>query len=570
MRDLIPCERRSIIARARGAVRTDIRDWALGLDGRRLAGKYRVRALIGHGGMGAVFRADDLVLERSVAVKLIHPAMRHDATRAERFLREARAAARVGAEGVVQVLDFGIDDEHGPFQILELLDGESLQDRLARGPLSVPDAVGLARALARTLARVHDAGIIHRDIKPANVFLAGSVGSDARPVLLDFGIARVLPAQSFTAPGVTIGTPGFMAPEQLRGTLVDRRADIYALGMLLHTCLLGRPPFEGMDFAEIAVATVDGALPSLRARMPHLPAALLDVIEAATAVDVAHRPSNASAFLARLDPTMAATLAVPARAAGTLAFASTEPADQSSLRAAAAIDRGPGVTERGPRAAAGRALQLGLAALVAGACVVFGGGASLVVWSRARTLSEAPMPEGSQEPSPPRDVESAPARTPAPAGGALGTPHVDVVFAGACVPRFEAPIWLTHAHVEPLGHITLTSMAGGESANVSLQLPAGPATVELSTQQAMGAGTTVALTSGGRQFSNRALVPLRAGLIGRSGPDPIGGTLTIHRFDPVSGALDVELRGVRLAAADDESALCSLEGRIWNVGGPTP
>ncbi|MCZ7678554.1 MAG: hypothetical protein M5U28_07175 [Sandaracinaceae bacterium] len=145
-----------------------------------------------------------------------------------------------------------------------------------------------------------------------------------------------------------------------------------------------------------------------------------------------------------------------------------------------------------------------------------------------------------------------------------------MVFAGACAPRFTAPIWLTHAHVEPLGHITLTSMADGESANFSLQLPAGPTTLELSTHQAVGTGTTVALSSRGRQFSNRAFAPLRADLIGRSAPDPIEGTLSIHRFDPVSGALDIELRGVRLAAADDDGALCSLEGRIWNVGGPTP
>ncbi|MCB9595323.1 MAG: protein kinase [Sandaracinaceae bacterium] len=291
-----------------------IGDWADEVRGRLVGGKYRLGPLIGRGGMGAVFRAQDLALGRAIAIKLIHPQRRDSSARIERFRREARAAALVGGDGVVAVLDFDFDAELGPYQVLELLEGESLEARLERGPLPPAEAVALALGVATTLARVHREGIVHRDIKPANVFLEHADGGPAVVKLLDFGVARMRAPEELTVPGAALGTPGFMAPEQLRGVPVDARADLYALGMLLHTCVWGRPPFDGLERAEVAVRTLDGSLPSLRSLAPQLPEPILACVEAATALDPDRRPADASAFARLLGGTVAAPISVPAPA----------------------------------------------------------------------------------------------------------------------------------------------------------------------------------------------------------------------------------------------------------------
>ncbi|MCA9577513.1 MAG: protein kinase [Myxococcales bacterium] len=211
-----------------------------------LAERYRLDALLGHGGMGAVFEAFDATLQRTVAVKVVLPERVTDAEAVARFLREARSAAAIANPGIITVHDVGqAATAHGtiPFLVMERLRGEPLAARLKRGPLSVDEARSLAVDALEALALAHDAGIVHRDIKPDNVFLRAPHG---KPTILDFGIATMSEGSfvgaQLTREGQSLGTPVYMAPEQLLGERVGPAADLYAMGALLYEAVTGRPP----------------------------------------------------------------------------------------------------------------------------------------------------------------------------------------------------------------------------------------------------------------------------------------------------------------------------------------
>ena len=200
---------------------------------------YRITQVIGQGGMGRVYRAVHVKLERPVALKVLHASTARDRGAVGRFFDEARAVNRVRNEHIVEVTDF-LEPEGGPVcTVMELLEGETLGAVLARGPLAWRDAAVIAHQVARALAATHDAGIVHRDLKPDNVFLTERDG--ARWVkVLDFGVAKLTGHDD-----VVVGTPAFMAPEQLQGEHVDGRADVWALGVLLFVMIEGRRPFAG-------------------------------------------------------------------------------------------------------------------------------------------------------------------------------------------------------------------------------------------------------------------------------------------------------------------------------------
>ena len=219
-------------------------------------GRYRVVALLGEGGMGRVLLAEDDALRRKVALKMLK---RGDESSERRFVREAQAAARVSHPNVCPIFEVG--EEGGrPFLAMELLSGETLSARLRRGPLPPAEALDLAEDLLSALGALHDAGIVHRDVKPSNLFLTSHGGK-----LVDFGLARELPRDvarstgtsgDLTSPGLIIGTPGYMAPEQILGHVVDARADLFAVGILLYEALSGRRPFPG----DGAAAALSGTL----------------------------------------------------------------------------------------------------------------------------------------------------------------------------------------------------------------------------------------------------------------------------------------------------------------------
>ena len=235
---------------------------------------YALHEVLGRGGMGVVYRATDPA-GQPVALKIL----RHDVIPGEhqahdRLLREA--TIRLDHPNVVRILDAGSDEAGRPFIALELLEGESLEDRLIRRDLNIGDAVDIARQLARGLAHAHDHGVIHRDLKPSNVHLC--VTGDIK--LLDFGIARMLGRETrLTAQGSVVGTPAYLAPEQARGDRpVDARTDIWALGVLLFEMLTGRSPFERDTPLATMLAVLMEEAPPVVSLAPNVPAALADVV----------------------------------------------------------------------------------------------------------------------------------------------------------------------------------------------------------------------------------------------------------------------------------------------------
>ena len=242
-------------------------------------GPYRIVAPLGRGGMGEVYRASDTRLGRDVALKVLPREFAADSDRLSRFEREARAAAALSHPNIMSVFDVGSADGV-PYLVSELLDGETLRERLKRGALSVAEAVRYGAQVARGLAAAHDGGIVHRDLKPENIFIT----ADGRVKILDFGIAKALPASSIdqghaltaaaTAMGALIGTVPYMSPEQVRGEPPDPRSDIFSLGSVLYELLFGRPAFASPTPAETvsAILTKDPFADAPAAAIP--PAAL--------------------------------------------------------------------------------------------------------------------------------------------------------------------------------------------------------------------------------------------------------------------------------------------------------
>jgi serine/threonine protein kinase len=233
-------------------------------------GVYEVVGLIGAGGMGEVYRAVDTRLERQVAIKVLPDAFRADVERVARFEREAKLLASLNHPNIAVI--HGLEQANGEqFIVMELVEGETLADRIARGPISVDDAVQLAKQIAEALEAAHECGIIHRDLKPANV----KVRDDGTVKVLDFGLAKALEtgigaasqaaltnSPTITSPvgitgvGVLLGTATYMSPEQARGKAVDKRADIWAFGCVLYEMLSGRRAFEGEDLSLTLAAVM--------------------------------------------------------------------------------------------------------------------------------------------------------------------------------------------------------------------------------------------------------------------------------------------------------------------------
>jgi TolB-like protein/Flp pilus assembly protein TadD len=248
----------------------------------RTLGRFRVSAPLGAGGMGEVWRARDERLDRDVALKVLPAAVADDPDRLERFGREARALARLSHPNILAIHDFG-EDQGITYAITELLEGETLRERLARGPLPWREATEITASIADGLASAHDHGVVHRDLKPENLFLT----SDGRVKVLDFGLARLeLPeaaplssAPTETAPGRVLGTVGYMAPEQARGRPADHRSDLFALGCLLYEMLSGERAFVGETCADVLAAILGREPAPLSHAAPGVPPSLHPIVE---------------------------------------------------------------------------------------------------------------------------------------------------------------------------------------------------------------------------------------------------------------------------------------------------
>ncbi len=275
---------------------------------------YRVLRLLGVGGMGFVFEAEDTHLTRRVALKVMKPEFAADLNYRERFLREARAAAGLDSDYIVTIYQVGIAGDV-PFQAMQLLTGESLQDRLGRELPSVGLACRILRQVAEGLAVAHEKGLTHRDIKPANIWLEsrpdGMSGADSgltgvRAKLLDFGLARADSRDThLTATGTIVGTPHYMSPEQASGHALDGRADLFSLGCVAHSMFTGDLAFEGQSTMAVLMALANHTPPRITEKNPHTPPMLAELVASLMAKEPQNRPQSAAEVCAKLDAIIA-------------------------------------------------------------------------------------------------------------------------------------------------------------------------------------------------------------------------------------------------------------------------
>jgi len=262
-----------------------------------IAGRYVLEELVGAGGMSSVYRAHDQLLERDVALKILHSTYKEDEEAVERFRREARAVARLSHPNVVTVIDRGEEDGH-QFIVFEYVDGATLKDHLAeRGPLPPEEALAIAIDVGEALAYAHGHGIVHRDVKPQNVILNG----DGAAKVSDFGIARSVDVEKdVTQTGTVIGTGDYIAPEQASGRPVVPASDVYGLGCVLFELLTGSPPFSGSGFVDVAMQHIHAPPPALLERRPDVPPRIAAAVERALAKDPEDRFPSMDAFVAEL------------------------------------------------------------------------------------------------------------------------------------------------------------------------------------------------------------------------------------------------------------------------------
>lgn len=239
-------------------------------------GKYEVLQVLGYGGMGIVFRAQDEQLLRVVAIKVMSRELASSPTARRRFIREARAAAAINHPNVVTI--HAVEEHNGtPFLVMEFIEGESLRDRLRHGPrMEIVDVLRIAAQVATGLAAAHSHGVIHRDIKPGNIMLQDAL---QRVKITDFGLARVTVDNSdLTSHHIGVGTPAYMSPEQVRGDEIDARSDLFALGCVMYAMLRGHSPFHGRTTLEVARKVADGE-PNPAVADPSIPTFLSEIIE---------------------------------------------------------------------------------------------------------------------------------------------------------------------------------------------------------------------------------------------------------------------------------------------------
>ena len=282
-------------------------------------GSYRIVRVLGEGGMGRVYLAEDAKLRRNIALKVMKPEFASNDVARRRFLREAQAAAAVKHDHIVTIHQVG-EDRNIPFLAMELLAGESLEERLrSEEPLSIAEVLRIGRQTAEGLSAAHDHGLIHRDVKPANIFLersdrgpfvanrtAATVIAAAAPrrfrvKLLDFGLARPADAEELTQAGAIVGTAGYMAPEQCDGRVVEPRSDLFSLGCVLYRLTTGRPAFKGKDILSTLMLTATEDPPAPTTIRPKVPAALSDLIMELLAKDPDDRPGSAAEVVAQLE-----------------------------------------------------------------------------------------------------------------------------------------------------------------------------------------------------------------------------------------------------------------------------
>jgi len=274
--------------------------------GRSLNGRYKIEALLGQGGMSAVYKAIDPNLKRVVAIKLIHPHLSVDDDFVDRFKREAAAVAALRHSNIIQVYDFNADNDIY-YMVLEFIPGETLQDRLkylkkSDAKMPIEQAANIVIDICNALGYAHKQGMIHRDIKPANIML----NTDGQAILMDFGIVKILDATTHTATGAVVGTARYMSPEVIRSEVPDERSDIYSLGVAFYEMLSGDPPFSADSAMSLLMQHLNDPVPDINSKRQDLPAELIRIVNKSLEKDRENRYRSASEMAGDLKRFLAA------------------------------------------------------------------------------------------------------------------------------------------------------------------------------------------------------------------------------------------------------------------------
>ncbi|MFN9808496.1 MAG: protein kinase domain-containing protein [Deltaproteobacteria bacterium] len=261
--------------------------------GTLLAGRYLLEGKLGEGGMAIVYRARHQLVDRAVAIKVMNAHLVRDASLKERFRREAKNAAALAHPNIVEISDYGEAEDGTPYLVMELLEGNSLDVLVDRGPMPASQVASLGAQNARGLARAHDFQVIHRDLKPENIFVARGPGGRMIPKILDFGIARSLHDQRLTSAGQIFGTPQYMAPERVTSIDAGPAADLYALGVMLFEMTTGQLPFHSEDVTGFLIAHMQQPVPKPSELVANVPRRLEELIVRLLAKKPEERPVDA-------------------------------------------------------------------------------------------------------------------------------------------------------------------------------------------------------------------------------------------------------------------------------------
>jgi serine/threonine-protein kinase len=314
------------------------------LIGQKLAGKYLILRLIKRGGMGAVYEGKHVLMDKTVAVKVLHPSLAVDDNVVRRFSREAKAASRISHPHAVIVTDFGESENGVVFLVMEYLEGQTLKEVIrSQGPMNLNRAAEVVRQVAGALDAAHEQGVVHRDLKSDNIMLSKTNGGEWAKVL-DFGIAKIQESDSrdadITAANLVIGTPQYMSPEQCsQSGAIDARSDIYSFGIIIYEMLAGQVPFTGESPTVIMMKQVQDPPPSVLTARADLPPALGSVVDKALAKQPSDRYQTAGALSQALSEAIAgdgaSTIASPATVANAAVAAAFDDDEATLVRARA-------------------------------------------------------------------------------------------------------------------------------------------------------------------------------------------------------------------------------------------